>query len=1397
MKKKVLFAALAAVALATNAQKPDVEVQTGQYSPDWNSLSAWECPEWFKDAKFGIWAHWGPQCHAEAGDWYARFMYYDGTNANKWHYSHFGDPDVFGLKDLCNDWKAQNWNPEELVSLYKSVGARYFMALGNHHDNFDLWDSPYQEWNSVNVGPKKDIIKGWSDACKKEGLPLGVSIHASHTWTWLEPSQEYDGKLTKEDSYKLNADGTEKWWKGLDPQELYAQNHAHSTGWTNSGTIHSQWDWGNGASLPSEEYKQKFQNRVLEMINDYAPDMIYFDDTAMPFYGCDDEVGKNILAHYYNNSAAKHGGKQQVVATGKQLDVDQKKYMMWDVERGIPDRMQDLYWQTCTCIGDWHYSQSVYNNNSYKSGATVVRMLVDVVSKNGNLLLSIPVRSDGTIDDKEKKILADIKAWMDINSESIYGTRTWKTFGEGPLAEADNPMNNQGFNEGLSYSSKDVRYVQKNGTIYATIMAWPSAGKFSFSSLSLASKYYSGKVTGVTLLGHGEVEFTQGIDGLTVTVPSAHPNEIAPVFAISMEETSYSAYEALQELIMSLETYVATMKEEASYINTGKLSTLYLPTIQNAISEAKKVQAEASDAEVEAAQKALVEAYEDFKKNGYNKGGFFEGSYSSDMTADCLVEASGFTRSAGKGSRFGAPQNWTVENFNIPNGNDGTKAGLDNYSGREALYLGVWNDRDKNTEGDLTNARLYRKVHLAAGSYYFGAGFNTHYGIGATAYMFASTELCNTSDIPERSIAYYPLADVTEDLQLCGLWFKVETEQDVYLGFQIDLANGSATQEMRVEKVALYSISEANEAALMNLLLDIDGQIEDMKDKLGDNTGFYKRSAWEKMRAVADGLLERMDDMAADEAEAAYYTLTEQWAYFLTNGKNVGGLVDAGNSKDITIDVLTENKNFTRADKSVKTRFATPLYWTVENFKIPNGGDGIKNGLDNYEGTDALMLGIWNDRDRNEEGDLANARIYQSVELEPGRYFWGASFNALYQLNQAYIFVSETILPTAEIEKSSLAYIDINECVKDGKTYGLYFTLNETQEVYLGFQADFAVGSSTQEIRAETISLLKYSDMTSEVLKQLIDSISTELSVASAHVNDNTGFYSQEAYDKVKAVLDDVKEKSTSTTGDDITTLYDALRGAYADFLANGRNKGGLFDEKDAEDITVAKLVESYNFSRVDASVTTRFSSPLYWTVENFDIPSSTEGIRGGLDKYPGRDHLTLGVWDDKQNAPETSDITNARVYRQVALDAGRYFFGGIYETIYNLGDAYIFASSATLPTTDIPRNSTAYMNIKESKSDGYYWGIYFTLDEPQEVLLGWQADLLNSPNTQEFRVEKVKLAKYSDGIADGIEDTVDNSATDAPVEFYTLQGIRLNTAPQSGFYIVKKGNATYKYYKK
>lgn len=466
----LLLAAVCGTAVPTTAAAQDKDqpakepMEEGIYEPTWESLAKYEVPEWFKNAKFGIWAHWGPQCQPEAGDWYARSMYYPGSWAYKYHVEHYGDPAQFGFKDVIHEWKARNWEPDSLIRLYKSVGARYFMTLANHHDNLDLWDSRYQPWNSCNMGPEKNIIGGWAEACKKYDLPMGVSVHAAHAWTWYEGSQDFDGKLTRED-------GKGTWWEGYDPQDLYAQNHPRSKDSKNEGAIHSQWDWGNGASIPSEAFQTNVYNRTLDLINRYDPAIIYFDDTAVPFYPISN-VGVEIVAHYYNRDLKKHK-KPQVVVTGKKLNEEQKDAIVWDVERGIPDRPQPEYWQTCTCLGSWHYDRGLYERNGYKSAATVVKMLIDIVSKNGNLLLSVPLRGDGNPDEKELKILQDLKKWMDVNKESIYDTRPWKVFGEGPTAEQARPLNAQGFNEGTNYTAADVRYVEKKGTVYASLLGWP------------------------------------------------------------------------------------------------------------------------------------------------------------------------------------------------------------------------------------------------------------------------------------------------------------------------------------------------------------------------------------------------------------------------------------------------------------------------------------------------------------------------------------------------------------------------------------------------------------------------------------------------------------------------------------------------------------------------------------------------------------------------------------------------------------------------------------------------------------------------------------------------------------------------------------------------------------
>ncbi|MDN5286360.1 MAG: alpha-L-fucosidase [Mucilaginibacter sp.] len=512
----------------------NARIAPGPFQPTWDSLTQYQVPEWFRDAKFGMWAHWGPQCQPERGDWYARGMYQEGSDQYKYHIQKYGHPSKFGFKDVINDWKAENWDPSELVGLYKRAGAKYFMALANHHDNFDLYDSKYQSWNSTKLGPKKDLVGGWAKAAKQHSLPFGVSVHASHPWTWYEVAQRadksgphagipYDGKLTK-------ADGVGKWWNGYDPQELYAQNHALSQDSLDDNSMGRHWDWGNGASVPNKAYCDKFLNRTIELIDKYSPELIYFDDTALPLWPVSD-AGLKIAAHMYNTSIKKHG-QLQAALFAKVLDEQQRKCMIWDIERGQSNQIEPLPWQTDTCIGGWHYDRRIYDDKGYKSAKTVIHTLVDIVSKNGNLLLNIPVRGDGTIDSEERAIVENIGAWMQVNGEAIYGTRPWKVFGEGPAIESAAPISAQGFNEGKGkpFGAEDIRFTLKGKTLYATMLGWPAGNEALIKKLATGDR--TGKVSQVSLLGNDKLSFQQTAEGLKVKLPEQAPGKDAFVLKI-------------------------------------------------------------------------------------------------------------------------------------------------------------------------------------------------------------------------------------------------------------------------------------------------------------------------------------------------------------------------------------------------------------------------------------------------------------------------------------------------------------------------------------------------------------------------------------------------------------------------------------------------------------------------------------------------------------------------------------------------------------------------------------------------------------------------------------------------------------------------------------------------
>ncbi|MGN0876902.1 MAG: alpha-L-fucosidase [Kiritimatiellia bacterium] len=423
------------------------------------ALPAHETPDWYNNARFGIFCHWGPQCAAEAGDWYARMMYYPGSGQGKHHQRTYGNPKDFGFKDVINTWKGENWNPEELCALYKRMGATYIQAMANHHDNFDMWDSSHQPWNAVNMGPKRDILQGWSDAARKAGLRFGISMHASHAWSWYEPARDFDGLLTKED-------GKGKWWEGYDPQQLYWQNHEPVGDYRNSGSIHAHWDWGRGMKAPSVEFRENVRLRTMEALTKYKPDLLYYDDTVVPFWPVADE-GMRITADFYAMNP-------EAVVLGKCLNEQQRQWLTWDVERGTPPTPMYPKWQTDTCIGDWHYNRD-RERRGYRPARDVLRTLVDVVSKNGNLCLSIPIRSDGTIDAKERAVCEDIAAWMAVNRAALFDSDPYEVCGEGPQLAKTPPLKGQGFNEGRIPRplKDDVRYLKARGGkgVYAIELA--------------------------------------------------------------------------------------------------------------------------------------------------------------------------------------------------------------------------------------------------------------------------------------------------------------------------------------------------------------------------------------------------------------------------------------------------------------------------------------------------------------------------------------------------------------------------------------------------------------------------------------------------------------------------------------------------------------------------------------------------------------------------------------------------------------------------------------------------------------------------------------------------------------------------------------------------------------
>ncbi|MXO60096.1 alpha-L-fucosidase [Altererythrobacter salegens] len=497
---------------------------------DWTTLaSAWECPEWFRDAKFGIWSHWGPQCVPEYGDWYGRQMYLQGNHVYRHHVETYGHPAEFGFIDLIGRWKADKWDPEALAEKYRRAGARYIVSMASHHDNFDMFASRHHGWNATMVGPKTDIVGRWEKATRAAGLRFGISNHSSHAWHWWQPAYGYDveGPRMGEryDAFRLTAaDGKGRFWEGLDPQDLYTGPNMLIPDGIDSIEAMNRWhgardgQWLEMVPPGNEAFARKWLARQMDFVEQYRPDLVYFDDSRLPF----GQYGLDAVAHFYDQATLWHGSPD-VVLTAKRLGDYQREAIMEDVERGFVADIRPEPWQTCTCIGNWHYDRELYERHGYKGAKLVIQRLADIVSKNGNLLLSVPMRGDGSIDADEEVILADLARWTEANGEAIYGTRPWRVFGEGPTQP---PTGLMAEHEAAPFTAQDVRFTTKGDAVHAIFLDWPDDARIETFRLG------QGTVERVETGAGRPVSFTQRSDALHIDLPRPQGGEFVPVVRI-------------------------------------------------------------------------------------------------------------------------------------------------------------------------------------------------------------------------------------------------------------------------------------------------------------------------------------------------------------------------------------------------------------------------------------------------------------------------------------------------------------------------------------------------------------------------------------------------------------------------------------------------------------------------------------------------------------------------------------------------------------------------------------------------------------------------------------------------------------------------------------------------
>ena len=475
----------------------DREAKSGPFQPTWESLKQYKIPSWYEDAKFGIFLHWGLYAvPAFDSEWYPRNMYLQGTKAFNHQVATHGPQSKFGYKDFIPQFKAEKFDANAWADLFRRAGAKYVIPVAEHHDGFPMYDSGLSDWSAAKMGPKHDVVGELASAVRAKGLRFGASSHRAEHYFFMNGGREFDSDV-RDPNYA----------------SFYGPAHAGVT-----DKNHAEW-----AAHPDPAYLNDWLARTAEIVTKYHPEVLWFDwwINTKEF-----EPYLQRLTSFYYNDAAKNG---YTAAINYKYTAYPEGAAVLDIERGQLDASRPLLWQTDTSISvkSWGYIEG----DTFKSAESLIQQLVDIVSKNGCLLLNVGPKPDGTIPNEAQKILLDMGRWLKTNGEAIYGTRPWKVYGEGPTKVQGGAFHDTATSP---YTAQDIRFTSKGNDLYAIALGWPEGGQLTIKSLAEGASTSNLGTGHVRLLGSdAEVPSKGDASGLHLQLPSNKSGEYAYVFKIS------------------------------------------------------------------------------------------------------------------------------------------------------------------------------------------------------------------------------------------------------------------------------------------------------------------------------------------------------------------------------------------------------------------------------------------------------------------------------------------------------------------------------------------------------------------------------------------------------------------------------------------------------------------------------------------------------------------------------------------------------------------------------------------------------------------------------------------------------------------------------------------------